>query len=135
MNTFFILFPGQKVLQSIWYLFSDNSKHFIMRGPEHYIPRHNYDFIDYILMSLRLYLFYQVGLLSTYFILTTHNFIYFINIFPDHELYETKQNHYDGINWCKLQICNSGNFNAIYIFFPEKYMIDTFNFLNASITV
>ena len=33
-----------------------------------------------------------------------------MNIAGDHDLFQTYSNHYDGPDWAKRQICNSGNF-------------------------
>ena len=33
-----------------------------------------------------------------------------MNIFGNHDLYSTFENFYDGPDWAKRQICNSGNF-------------------------
>jgi len=38
------------------------------------------------------------------------NTFYYINVMGDHDLFETYENHYDGSDWTKRQICNSGNF-------------------------
>ena len=39
------------------------------------------------------------------------NTCYFVNVFPHHSLYETKRtNKYEGNDWLRLQVQNSGNF-------------------------
>jgi linoleoyl-CoA desaturase len=66
------------------------------------------------------------------------NFFYAINIVPDHDTYETSiDNHYSGNDWCKMQICNSGNFvndNLLwtYLFGGINYQIEHHLFPNIS---
>jgi linoleoyl-CoA desaturase len=51
-----------------------------------------------------------MGVFPSLFYIITENTLYYINIIADHDLYETHENYYDGTDWAKRQICNSGNF-------------------------
>jgi len=70
----------------------------------------HYDEISLGIMFFKLGMLYQIGLFPSIFYIVTYNTLYYINIFANHHLYETHENHYDGGDWAKRQICNSGNF-------------------------
>lgn len=101
---FYTLFPGQQFGQCIGYsvgVFTKNNP--FING--------YYDYIDLSIIFTKIYFLYSIGISYTILFLMITNILYFINIYPNHELYETKiQNHYTGKDWVKLQICNSGNF-------------------------
>lgn len=75
------------------------------------INESNYDFVDISLMCLKIFFLYKLGLWSALTFLVAVNTCYFVNVFPNHSLYETKiTNKYDGNDWLRLQVQNSGNF-------------------------
>ena len=105
-NSFFLtifmyaLLPGQHLAQSIFYLLG-----LYVKNPN------SYDIYDLIIISFKIYFLYNLKFLYASTYLFTLNVLYFINIFPNHSLYETKvTNKYEGDDWLKLQIQNSGNF-------------------------
>lgn len=64
-----------------------------------------------LLMAAKLYSLYRGFFLPTMTYLISLNLWYFINIILDHDSFETAvANHYDGDDWLKMQVCNSGNF-------------------------
>ena len=98
----YLFLPGQYFGQAIFYFFGLRYKT---------INESNYDYIDLSLMCLKLYLLYKLGLWSAITFLLAVNTCYFVNVFPNHSLYETKiTNKYNGNDWLRLQIQNSGNF-------------------------
>lgn len=133
----FILFfiPGEYVGQSVVYVLS-SFKNRIFKIP---IPDIiYYDSTDLFLISCKLYCLSQMSLsvLACYFL--SLNIFYSINIIPDHDTYESSvENHYTGDDWCKLQICNSGNFlndNFVWthLFGSINYQIEHHLFPNMS---
>lgn len=133
----FILFciPGEYVGQSVVYGLA-SFKNRIFKIP---IPNTNYyDTTDIILICCNMYGLSQMpySVLACYFI--SLNLFYSINIIPDHDTYESSvENHYTGDDWCKLQICNSGNFlndNLIWthLFGSINYQIEHHLFPNMS---
>lgn len=97
-NIFYMLLPGQLIGQSLVYLHNNLTNDY-------------YDYIDFGLMSLKLYTLYSSGWIQTGIYIFIANTLYYINVYPNHSSYETKiENHYEGNDWAKLQICNSGNF-------------------------
>lgn len=103
--------PGQQLAQVIFYM----GGYYTKNNP---ITNGYYDITDILIMMAKIYCFYSIGLIPSIFYVSTLNVLYFTNIYPNHELYETKVlNHYEGDDWLKLQICNSGNFlnnNALW---------------------
>ena len=62
-------------------------------------------------MSLKNLFLLLYRIWSTLSFLISTNICYFTNVFPNHSLYETKiTNKYEGDDWLRLQIHNSGNF-------------------------
>jgi linoleoyl-CoA desaturase len=127
------LFPGQYFGQSISY-FKSIKKHRIFKIN---LPKINYyDMIDIALISIKLYSLYRGLYIPTILYIISLNFWYSINIVGDHDTYETSiVNHYDGNDWCKMQISNSGNFvndNIIwtYLFGGINYQIEHHLFPN-----
>ena len=98
---FMMIFPGQDFGQMLFYIANVYKTAYNI----------NYDYIDVFIMSLKIYFFYCIGIWSTISFLISTNICYFSNVFPNHSLYETKiTNKYDGNDWLRLQIQNSGNF-------------------------
>jgi fatty acid desaturase len=61
-------------------------------------------------MGGNLFCLYNGGFLMTAAYFVSLNFWYHINIIFDHDTFETAvENHYDGTDWLKLQVSNSGN--------------------------
>ena len=102
------VFPGQHLGQAVMYMISQ-LKHKIFQIP---IPeKPMYDTVDKILLGVKIYCLYQGLFLPTICYLISLNLWYHLNIIFDHDTYETAvENHYEGNDWLKLQVCNSGNF-------------------------
>lgn len=96
-----MIFPGQDFGQMLFYIANIYKT----------VYKTNYDSLDILIMSLKIYFFYCIGIWSTLSFLISTNICYFTNVFPNHSLYETKiTNKYEGDDWLRLQIHNSGNF-------------------------
>lgn len=115
-NFIYGVFPGQTTMQFIWYLYIYINKQLSMGGNYMLnIPDSTYyDNLSISVMVCKIAFFISIGMIPTVVFLTVENTIYYINVFPDHNLYETHENHYDGTDWAKRQICNSGNFKNGY---------------------
>jgi linoleoyl-CoA desaturase len=75
------------------------------------IPNTNhYDIVSLFVMFCKIYVLYNMGILPAICYIITGNTLYYLNVIADHDLYETHENYYDGPDWAKRQICNSGNF-------------------------
>jgi len=104
INFLYVIFPGQYVSQTIW---------FCVTILNNYIKNihKNCDSIDISIMIFKCIILYNSGFLPTIQYFLIMNMFYYINVFADHDLYESKiENHYDGPDWAIRQICNSGNF-------------------------
>ena len=130
-----MLFPGQYVGQSISYLLTNyKPKIFRVKIPD----RKMYEPLDIFLMCCKVICLYNGGFLSTFVYYITSNILYHLNIIFDHDTYETAiENHYEGNDWLKLQVCNSGNFlndNIIWtrFFGAINYQIEHHLFSNMS---
>ena len=112
VNVTYCILPGQTITQSIWYIYSSLINRFSFNEFEYKtIPNSNhYDIVSLGIMACKITLFYNIGLVPTIFFIITQNTLYYINIIADHDLHETHENYYDGPDWAKRQICNSGNF-------------------------
>jgi len=130
-----ICIPGEYFGQAMVYILA-SFKRRIFKIP---LPdKSYYDAIDILLISCKLYglscMPYSV--IACYFI--SLNISYSINIIPDHDTFESSvENHYTGNDWCKMQICNSGNFlndNFIWthVFGSINYQIEHHLFPNMS---
>jgi len=111
----YTILPGSLIGQAIIYMipsyYEYNIYHQIINNKINNENKQIYDMYDIVLMSIKIYLLYSAGIfqISVYFF--TINLLYFINVYPNHSTYETKiENKYEGNNWAKMQICNSGNF-------------------------
>lgn len=129
------VFPGQFVGQSISYLFASFKKRiFRIRLPQITF----YDETDICLGITYISLLYYGRFLPTFCYIMSLNFWYSINILPDHDTYETSvENHYEGNDWCKMQICHAGNFANksfiwTYLFGGINYQIEHHLFPNIS---
>jgi linoleoyl-CoA desaturase len=112
VNAIYIILPGQSFAQFIWYLYSSFKNQLSFTEIDHMkIPNTNhYDIVSLSIMFCKIYLLYNLGIIPVLFYMITENTLYYINIIADHDLYETHENYYDGPDWAKRQICNSGNF-------------------------
>jgi len=110
MQTLYQLFPGQQIIQGLLYMFIPSRGYFIsdkLRFP----TIEYYDDIDIAILIGKCYILYQGGWIQFAIHAFILNTLYFINVYPNHSSYETKiENHYEGHDWAKMQICNSGNF-------------------------
>lgn len=129
------VFPGMYYGQSlVYFLSSIKARVFSVKIPKIYY----YDAIDILLIMFNLYCLYGGLPLPTIIYLITINTLYQINIVADHDTYETAiENHYDGNDWLRLQIQNSGNFlndNFIWthMFGAINYQIEHHLFPNMS---
>jgi len=108
-NILYAIFPGQHILQVLFYIIYSFKKNLLQSHIK--IPDITYyDSLSTIIMLAKLYVFWLIGLIPSIIIITVENTFYYINIIGDHDLFETHENHYDGSDWTKRQICNSGNF-------------------------
>ena len=126
------IIPGQSTVQTLVYFFGT-----IIDCD--FLPKiAKYDFIDIAMILFKIYLFYCGGGLVSLLYLIGVNTTYYINIYGDHDFYETKiENAYNGDDWLKRQICNSGNFlndNMIWtrMFSGINYQIEHHLFPNVS---
>jgi linoleoyl-CoA desaturase len=103
-----IVFPGQYSGQGILYLYYALLKKESIPLPDQ--SQTYYDWPDILIMTCKLAVFYNLGFFSSAVYITAENALYFINIVGDHDLYETRENNYDGNDWALRQIRNSGNF-------------------------
>jgi len=129
------IFPGMYYSQAMMYLLSSFKKRLLSFG----LPKTSfYDNMDIILIMCNLYCLYNGLFLSTIVYMITVNTVYHINIAADHDTYETAiENHYDGNDWLRLQIQNSGNFLNdsfvwTHIFGAINYQIEHHLFPNMS---
>jgi linoleoyl-CoA desaturase len=109
--------PGKFIGQAIFYILAPYYEYNIFHSIIHNKNKINnedkqiYDMYDIVLISIKIYLLYSAGIFQTSVYFFTINLLYFINVYPNHSTYETKiENKYEGNNWAKMQICNSGNF-------------------------
>lgn len=115
VNTIYSVFPGQYVTQIIMYIITANTYNlYTVYGNARIIPIPNkvtyYDNISISIMLFKLFVIYHYGIIPLLAYYVCHNTFYFMNIAGDHDLFQTYSNHYDGPDWAKRQICNSGNF-------------------------
>jgi len=112
INILYTIIPGQMFGQFLMYLYISFTNELSSTKENHLtIPNYNhYDIVSIFVMLCKIYLLYNMGILPSLFYITTGNTLYYINIIADHDLYETHENYYDGADWVKRQICNSGNF-------------------------
>ena len=97
----FAVFPGQHTLQTFFYA---------KRAVEEYPDTLYYTYYDGAIILLKLSILFKMGLWPALIYNITANVLYYVNVFPDHDQYETRENQYEGPDWAKQQICNSGNF-------------------------
>jgi len=129
------IFPGQYIGQIISYLLSSfKFRIFKINLPKIFF----YEKMDALFAILHIFFLYKGLYLPTMSYILALNFCYSINIIPDHDTYESAiDNHYSGNDWCKMQICNSGNFvndNLLwtYLFGGINYQIEHHLFPNIS---
>ena len=133
ISFFHIIFPGTFLGQSIIYFTSlINYKLWQVTIP---VMKY-YNILDIICLILKLFLFYKAGFYTSFIHYISLNLFYHINVVPDHDTFEsTIINHYEGIDWLKMQICNSGNFYTknkywTYLFGGINYQIEHHLFPN-----
>lgn len=112
VNIIYTSIPGQLFSQFIWYIYSSFKSRLWLIGIDHFkIPNTNhYDMGSLFIMFCKIYVLYNMGILPAICYIITGNTLYYLNVIADHDLYETHENYYDGNDWAKRQICNSGNF-------------------------
>jgi linoleoyl-CoA desaturase len=133
--TLLTIFPGQYYGQAFSYFVSnEKNKLFKIKLPNKIF----YDITDICLMMTNLYCLYKGLFFPTILYMITVNTLYHINNVLDHDTYETAvENHYEGNDWLRLQIQNSGNFmnnNLVwtYAFGAINYQIEHHLFPNMS---
>lgn len=110
-NIMYIVFPGQHIGQALWYQYCLIRKPTEIKGIKYELPDVSlHSTLMHICMAIKLAMFYKMGFILTATYIITENALYYINIIGDHDLCETRDNHYDGPDWARRQICNSGNF-------------------------
>jgi fatty acid desaturase len=97
----FAILPGQHTMQSILYA---------KRAIDKYPNTLYYTYYDGAVILAKWSVLFMMGLWPALLYMMTLNTLYYINVIPDHDQYETHENHYEGSDWAKQQICNSGNF-------------------------
>jgi fatty acid desaturase len=104
-----VFLPGMYFFQGFVYLRSIITHQlFHIKLPKNQVY---YSPLDLIIMLTKLYCLYCGGLVVAMSYIVAANAAYSINIFFDHDTYETiVDNHYTGKDWARLQIHNSGNF-------------------------
>ena len=125
INFLFMVFPGQYVTQIFWYLISVFSHDFYtllsfirqdrdMKKPEILLPPRDffyfYDIPSLLVMIVKCCILSRLPIISLILYFIVLNTLYYINVMGNHDLYSTIENLYDGPDWAKRQICNSGNF-------------------------
>ncbi len=118
VNILYAAIPGQYVTQAIWYIVTANTYDlytvYSFIGNSHTIPVPKtiiyYDNVSISIMLFKLFLVYHYGIIPLLVYYVCLNTLYFINVAGDHDLFQTYNNHYDGPDWAKRQIYNSGNF-------------------------
>ena len=139
INAVCSVLPGQYILQIIYYILSSITKKYSnVSGKNMTVPNdiYVYDVLNIFIVFSKLLFYYKIGIIYSSIYIATLNFMYYINIIGDHDFYETKiENHYDGDDWAKRQICNSGNFLNeslawTYLFSGINYQIEHHLFPN-----
>jgi linoleoyl-CoA desaturase len=111
-NIIYGCFPGQASMQTLWYMYSSIMQQLSFVKKD-FLKMKNIVYYDEVSMSImfcKLIMLYNFGLFPTIVFITTENTLYYMNIYANHDLCETHENHYDGGDWAKRQICNAGNF-------------------------
>jgi linoleoyl-CoA desaturase len=128
------IFPGYYLGQVISYFMGYISgKVFGMR-----ISTVRLSSLHIILVCLRIYLFYLMGLHATVMHMLVNNLLYGFNVLADHDTHDVLvENHYTGKDWLKLQVMNSANFLVdsdiyTYLFGGINYQIEHHLFPNMS---
>ncbi len=130
-----VLFPGFFVGQVLSYLYSFIKGRFLRvnlpKTIEYYSPQ------ELFLIFFTLFNLWYGRFIESFIFLISANLFYHLNIFANHDTYETMENKYSGSNWLRLQICNSGNFvmdNMIWthLFGGINYQIEHHLFPNMS---
>ena len=113
INVLYSVFPGQYVGQFVLYII--NSFNHTVLHSNLKIPNITYyDGVSTSIMLLKLYCLWSIGTLPTIIVFVMNNILYYVNVMCDHDLFETYENRYNGPDWAKRQICNSGNFMNDY---------------------
>uniref|UniRef100_A0A6C0D075 Cytochrome b5 heme-binding domain-containing protein n=1 Tax=viral metagenome TaxID=1070528 RepID=A0A6C0D075_9ZZZZ len=125
VNFFYMVFPGQYVTQIIWYgvsvfthdlytFFSFNDNRQVNGEPIVPLPSRGFSYFydpwSLSIMSIKIVLLSRIPIVPLLFYFIVVNVLYYGNVFGNHDLYSTLENFYDGPDWAKRQICNSGNF-------------------------
>jgi fatty acid desaturase len=120
VNIVCFFLPGQYLLQVLYYFVISITKNYSNVGSKKMsIPKDLgvHTMFSLAIIVLKLLFVYHLGCMSSVCYFTALNAMYYMNVFGDHDFYETRmENHYDGEDWAKRQICNSGNFmNDVYL--------------------
>jgi len=110
INFLYQVLPGQQIGQAILYLIVQFTG-FFHSNKTRFPNITYYDMLDIAMCFMKLYFIYRGGYILFAIYAITANTLYFMNVYPNHSSYETKiDNHYEGSDWARLQIANSGNF-------------------------
>jgi len=113
--TFFAtVLPGMYYGQIIAYIVGAYKGKMMGTPVPKYLPIY-FQWYEFVLYALSLYCLWQGLFLPTIIYTISQNIFYHFNISPDHDTYENNvDNKAEGttLNWSKMQIVNSGNFNA-----------------------
>jgi fatty acid desaturase len=139
INAICLVLPGQYLLQVFSYILTSITRNYSnVSGNKMMIPSdiHIFSYLSIFVMLFKLGILCNSGIMSILCYSIVINGLYYINVFGDHDFYETKiDNHYDGPDWAKRQIYNSGNFmnDSIiwtYVFSGINYQIEHHLFPN-----
>jgi linoleoyl-CoA desaturase len=107
INIMYVFLPGQHLGQSIFYLL-------IPIFGKYHKPLPNmeyYDVYDIAIILTKLYFVFSSGIYRTCLYFFVLNFLYYINVYPNHSTFENRiENCYTENDWAKMQISNSSNF-------------------------
>jgi len=121
INLLYQVIPGQQLGQGVVY-FLNNITQEMSKSSIQLSNNKQYDEIDIVMCLSKIYLMYYAGLVQFLLHIFIANTLYYTNIYPNHSSYETKiDNHYEGDNWAKMQICNSGNFMMDNLWYTRMF--------------
>ena len=122
------LFPGYFYGQIILYFLGNCAGYVFHKDLT--INVWSYSCKDLVIIIFVINLFYQRGFFCSVAFMISCNIFYNINTIGDHETFDVLvENHYEGKDWLRLQVQNSGNFKTdspiyTYVFGGINYQIE-----------
>ena len=129
--------PGAFYGQALMYMFLGTLMGIVFVSPLK-VPMNCYSLLDGFIFSIRILLFYEMGLWCSVSHMIACSVFYKANVIGDHDTFEVSvTNHYEGKDWLRLQVQNSGNFKTdsslyTYVFGGINYQIEHHLFPNMS---